>query len=254
MYRPISGRIRNWFQKFYDITLAKSFRKNLSFAFAKTTSAKQYLEDKGYHPVEVMPVGIDLEKLTANHDPIDCRSEYGLPKNSKILLYIGSIESRRNPGFLVDIAKTLESSNYYLLIAGEGPLKEYVSNRISQEKITNIKLLGNIPQSKVKSLYEFSDVFLLASNYEIYGMVVLEALIFGCPVISTKTAGPIDMIENGLNGYLMDKLDTSLWKLKILEAVEGIDRKKIQHNARMSFDWVIIAKKYTTTIFKITGY
>ncbi len=88
-------------------------------------------------------------------------------------------------------------------MAGDGPIYTKVKQRIAQENINNVHVIGKILQEYLKSLYETADYFLLASNYEIYGMVVLEALYFGCPVLSTKTAGPTDMIIDGVNGYLL---------------------------------------------------
>ena len=77
-------------------------------------------------------------------------------------------------------------------------------------------LLGKQPQEYLPSIYQTSDLFLLASDYEIYGMVILEAMYFGLPVISTLTAGSETLIESYENGVILDNKNEAEWKQVIM--------------------------------------
>lgn len=239
IYKADSSRIKRLYQFLYDHTFSRILKNNISIALTKTTRAKKYIQSKGFDNVEVLPVGLDTTSFN-NPTTIDWGDKLNISSNAKVLLYVGILEKRRNIRFLIKIAKALKNKNIFLLIAGEGPEKELFNTK---NVYSNIKYLGKVQQKDLKSLYEFSDLFLLASNYEIYGMVVLESLYFGCPVISTKTAGPEDMI-NDTNGYIINNLNISEWIEAINNSRNKFDRIKISQNLINKLTWPIIAKKY----------
>ncbi len=239
IYKADSSRLKRFYQLLYDITLSKILKKNLSIALTKTFRAKKYLSSKGFKNVEVLPVGLDITNFK-NSEPHNWEKRLNIPRDSKILLYVGSLEKRRNIQFLLKLSANLINDNYYLLIAGDGPEKGLLTQK---DLTSNVKYLGKVRQQSLKSLYEYSDLFLLASDYEIYGMVVLEALYCGCPVISTKTAGPEDMI-NETNGKIIDNLNISEWSDTIIKSYNKFDRSLISRNLTAELTWPVITKKY----------
>ena len=114
--------------------------------------------------------------------------------------------------------------------------------------LNNLHLTGRLKQEELPALYEQADVFVLPSNYEIYGMVVAEALYFGTPIISTRTAGPVDIIRSDLHGRLLSGLDTAQW-LDVL-SFYGLASANSEQSAERSsyakaqFDWVEIGRAY----------
>ena len=243
MYKQITGRIRAAFQLIYDTFLLPAFRKNIHLALTKTTRAETHLRGKGFKRIKVLPVGLDVEVFN-NQEHVDWRSKYSIRHDARILLYVGIFESRRNVHFLVEIAEKLAQKNYHLIMAGDGPLIEELRNKIASNDINNVTLTGTIPQKNIMSLFSLADLFLLASDYEIYGMVVLEALFAGCPVISTRTAGPEDLIKDGINGMLLDEIDVNLWVDTIKSSIGGFDRKKIKLYAEKNLSWDSVADRY----------
>ncbi len=210
MYEPLSGRLRAAFQKCYDRLLLPSFRRYVTVALAKTSRARQHLERKGFTRTRVVPVGLDPLPFAERIDR-DWRLDLDIPGNSPILLYVGIFEKRRNVDFMVNLAKALSDQEVALVMAGTGPEHARIADRIKKEAIRNVKLTGPVAQKSLPSLYEQSSLFLLPSNYEIYGMVVLEAMYFGLPVISTRTAGPEEIIGHEEDGFLIGKLDAGEW-------------------------------------------
>ena len=243
MYHPITGRLRSLFQRVFNKTLLPNFIKYTTIAVGKTTSAENYLKRLGFKHTTVLPVGIDTNAFDHSCEK-NWRNDYDIPTNHKILLYVGVFEKRRNINFLLDIARRLESHKYTLLLAGDGDEFNLIKNKVQNENYVNVRILGKVAQKFLRSLYEISDFFLLASNYEIYGMVVLEALYFGCPVISTKTAGPNDMIINDFNGYLIHDLNVNKWVDTIKDHSTKLNRKSIRTYVIENLTWNIIAKKY----------
>jgi glycosyltransferase involved in cell wall biosynthesis len=248
MYKNISGRINRAYQMLYDIFLLPSFKNYINFAFCKTTRAQQHLKNKGYNNTHVVPVGLDTEAFQTM-SPLDWKQELSITEK-KILLYIGIFENRRNIIFLIDLAKNLAINDYDLILIGKGPLLEQAIKKISDEKINNVHILGELKQSELISLYQIADFFLLASSYEIYGMVILEAMYFGCPVISTKTAGAEDIIEPGKNGFIINELDTAKWADVIINNFRCLNRAQIKSTIVDNLVWDIIAKRYINIVFR----
>ncbi len=248
MYKQIDGRIRAFFQYFFDRLILPSFKKNIVLAACKTTRAEKHLQSKGFKNTSVIPVGLDEGPFLENESlKRDWKQECGIADDKHILLYVGILEERRNIHFLLDLVADL-GDDYHLLIAGKGPLKEDIEKRMREENIQNVTMLGRIEQKYLPSLYDISDLFLLASNYEIYGMVVIEAMFHGVPVCSTRTAGPEDLIINNEDGLLFDDLSVSTWSGSISRVVgEGtlvkmseLSREKVKNN----LTWDGVAKKY----------
>jgi glycosyltransferase involved in cell wall biosynthesis len=248
MYKNISGRINRAYQMLFDTFLLPSFKNYISYSFCKTTRAQAHLIKKGYTNTHVIPVGLDTEAFQSNSH-FDWKEQLSI-KNKKILLYIGIFESRRNIVFLIDLAKKLAIDNYDLILAGKGPLLNQIETKISEEKLENVHLIGEVKQSELVSLYQIADFFLLASSYEIYGMVILEAMYFGCPVISTKTAGAEDIIEPGKNGFIINTLDATEWSSIIKDNYQSLDRNQIVSIIANNLVWDIIAKRYIEIAFK----
>ena len=255
MYRPLTGRIRAAFQSFYDKVLLPSFRKNINLAIAKTTRAQAHLLKKGFKKTLVIPVGLDTEPFN-NSEHKHWRQEYKVPTDNKILLYVGIFERRRNIHFLLDIAKNLRHRPITMLLAGDGNITSEINARINTESISNVRLLGKVPQKYLPSLYEEASIFLLASNYEIYGMVVLEAMYFGTPTFSTRTAGPEDIITSGTDGMLFSSMNVDVWCkeiMKVLFVEKNIDEMRLaaKDKVKHTLTWRAIAEKYTSEVIEV---
>lgn len=203
----------------FNSTIGANIIKHADGIGGKTNWACNFI--RKYYPAETMltRIGLDADKFKSRVD-VDWRKKLGL-ENKKILLYVGIQEKRRNPLFLVDILARLPEE-YVLVMVGNGPNVKEVNERIANLGLRKRCLqLGKLQQDQLPSLYEQSDLFLLASNYEIFGMVILEAMYFGLPVITTLTAGSDAIITNGKDGIIIDKLSVEAWTVKIRGLVDN---------------------------------
>ncbi|MDR1682448.1 MAG: glycosyltransferase [Candidatus Symbiothrix sp.] len=251
MYVHYKG-INYIYQYFLDLFFKKTIQRNTNIMLAKTSLAKKYLEAKEYKDVTVLPVGLDYEK---EQKPYHSRSklEEFKARYDKLLLYVGKIEKRRNPFFLIDILSHLDA-NIALLIVGDGPLyaqmMEYAKKKNEMDRLLVIKSVSN---SEISDIYKICNVFLFPTNYEIYGMVVMEALFNGIPVISTPEAGPLAILTDEKLGVCLP-LDIRMWIDKILYYFNcnNADIHTYRTEAvKKKYDWNVIAEQYCEMVFYI---
>lgn len=196
-------------ESFFYNTFAKDILKKVKGVGCKTLMASRFVKSYLNRETSLTYIGLDDAKFN-NPDVIDWRKDLHI-SDKKVLLYIGVMEARRRPHFLIDIIKFLPKE-YVLLLVGHGPLFHDLKDRIDKEGLQNrVFLLGKLRQEQLPSLYESSDLFLLSSEYEIYGMVLLESMYFGLPVISSNTAGAETIIKQNLDGIIIDSFDVEKW-------------------------------------------
>jgi glycosyltransferase involved in cell wall biosynthesis len=213
LYERDFGRFINFTIKSFHLTLGKYMRSHVSGCIAKTQMAKDYLRKKGFQDIEIIPIGLDTEKFK-NISEINWKERLGIKNDTHILLYIGIIESRRHVDFLIRIVAELtkKQQSVCLVIAGSGPDENLCKNLAQELGIQDsVIFLGKIPQSEVPSLYKEAELFLLPSDYEIVGMVILESLYFGVPVLSSRTAGGLDIIGDKKCGKLFEGFHVEQW-------------------------------------------
>ena len=197
----------------FNAAFGKAVLRNVDAIGCKTKAAANYVKRYSNKQTHITPVGLDESKFEGCLLTSDFRTRYHL-ENKKVLLYIGKMEPRRNPFFLLDLMKQMPD-DYSLVMVGDGPLFEQVKNKVRTDSINNVLILGKKNQEELPAIYTVSDLFLLASNYEIFGMVILESMYFGTPVISTATAGANTLIDE-TTGCRVDDLDITKWKSTIV--------------------------------------
>lgn len=237
---------------FVDKFMLRAYRKNNTPFIVKSKLAQKFLQDKNINNITVAGVGVDLGAFEVKENEV-------VPKEvAKIdeidggikLLYIGRLEKRRNVTFLVDVLKALSDKGIKisLVIVGDGDseykdmLFEYIEQSGVKDRICYIEKLE---QKYLSLVYNRCHIFLLPTYYEIFGMVLLEAMYFGKLVITTKNGGSDMLISNGKDGIVVDEFDVNKW---ISAIVFNYGEEEICKNAREkivnNFTWDAIADKF----------
>lgn len=255
MYENYPEKYKRILQFFFDITLLKILRKNTKYTISKTTSAQNYLVSKKFPKGTVIPVALETKNFE-NYKKIDYRKKIGIDSNKKIILYVGKVEERRKPLFCIDIYNIVkkENDNVCLVYVGTGPMKDEVRNYVDDNKIKDVFFIDKINQNELPELYKESSLFILPTRYEIFGMVLMESMYFGTPVITYKAAGPIDVIENNKDGYILDNFDEISWAKVISSHVQKSNilmRKKCQEKITNNYLWSSVAKRYYNELMRI---
>ena len=157
--------------------------------------------------IEVVPAGVDLE-LFQPMDETYAKGVLGLP-DKQIVLYVGRIEPLKGIDILLQsLAMLEEGSDTRLLIVGgslEGDeeldrLKNMAEELGLGERVT---FTGSVSQTDLPIYYAAADVFVLPSHYESFGLVALEAMACGTPVVASRVGGLKTFIKHGESGYLI---------------------------------------------------
>lgn len=125
-----------------------------------------------------------------------------------IFLFIGQTIYRKGISSLIEACSILESqgeSNYTVLVIGDGVQRSELEEQAEKRGLKNhIKWLGWVEYGGLGYFFEKSDVFIFPTLEDIWGMVVLEAMLFEKPIICSKWAGALELLEEGKNGFLID--------------------------------------------------
>lgn len=140
------------------------------------------------------------------------------------------------------------NSSIELKIIGDGPELNSLQNQINYLELNNqVKLLGFLNRNEISKAMQDSDVFVLASRSETFGVVFIEAMAAGLPVIATKCGGPEDFINksNGLLVPVDDVRSLADALQEIYNSIDKYDRKSISNECRLKFSPNNIASQLT---------
>jgi glycosyltransferase involved in cell wall biosynthesis len=204
--------------------------------------------------IRVIPMGIDPDKYRLGNFS-DLKKKY---KTRNIILSVGRLIDWKGIVFLIDAMPRVmkEHPDSILLIAGSGPEKESLVHRVHELGLEKMILfLGVVSNEDLLSFYHSADVFVLSSinkggKTEALGVVLLEAMASGCPVIGCNVGGIPDIITDGENGFLVPEQDPDALAEKIVRILDDNELvKKFRKNGFIRihdvFSWEIISKKFS---------
>jgi glycosyltransferase involved in cell wall biosynthesis len=163
---------------------------------------KDYYKKHGLNESQLIyaPHAIDNHRFSDSNGEItkkaiEWRKNLGFQDDDIVLLFAGKFEPRKNPFFLVDLMKALESNKVKLLMVGNGPLEHNLKKALSTNNRVTFMDFQN--QSHMPILYRLSDFYILPSLSDTWGLSINEALASGTKVIASSfCGGAIDLIHN----------------------------------------------------------
>lgn len=166
-----------------------------------STAMRQRLQDYGVStPMHILPTGIPLGQF-ASGDGIAFRLRHGIDPQRALALFVGRVAHEKNIGFLLDaLHHALQRCPHMLLlIAGEGPAQHELQQRVRREGLENaVRFIGYLDRKRdLPACYAAADVFAFASRTETQGLVLLEAMAAGLPVVALADMGTIDILSPG---------------------------------------------------------
>lgn len=153
----------------------------------------------------------------------------------KNLLFVGRlVNTHKGLDHLLKIAqRVIESDdNVILRVVGDGPDKEKMQLEAAALGIEkNVSFEGK--NANVADYYENADIVLHTSNYEAFGVVIIEAMIFGTPVVAFENVGPNEIINNTVNGFLIKKYDYDAFAKTVVRLLnDDQEYKDVSQRAR----------------------
>ena len=242
----------NMMCRFTDKFVLNTYRKMNTPFIVKSNLAARFLREKNIENVTVAGVGVDLDafkvksidKIPEEVKNIECiKSDYKL-------LYIGRLEPRRNIPFLFDVLKGVRDNGMdaMLIVVGNG-VEKYKNSVFGYAReigvADSIYYIEKLEQKYLSCVYEKCNIFLLPTYYEIFGMVLLEAMYFGKTAITTENGGSDMLITKNKDGIIIKEFNKAKWVEAI---VKNIDDLSIGMNAHSkitgNFTWGNLADKF----------
>lgn len=218
----------------FDAFFVGRYRRRGTRFLTKSELARKFLLEKRLSPEQVttVGVGIDAELLRDRPDAgqTELEGKMRAQKKGLKLLYIGRIEPRRDPFFLLDVLAEVRKSDpdacLYLIGDGDEAYRDSVKAAIGEKGLTDwVFWQKKAPQYQMKGVYQQADFFLLPTEYEIFGMVLLEAMFFRRVVLTTPNGGADMLLRSGENGIVLEKSDPARWAEALLDAARPTGEK-----------------------------
>ena len=152
--------------------------------------------------------GINIDRLKGGGNPSEKLSELGIPADSRLIGCSAALTLKKGHKYLLDAAEIVlaERENVYFLLLGDGELREELGSSINTRGLEGrVLLLGS--RSDAVEIVAMLDIFVLSSIREGLSIALLEAMALGRAVVVTGVGGSIDLIRDGISGFLVPPRD-----------------------------------------------
>jgi glycosyltransferase involved in cell wall biosynthesis len=190
-------------------------------------SKRDLVTHLGVDPSKIHVVYLGIERRFRPGPPnMDLLRQLGCSPEEQILLFVGTLEPRKNPLMLLDVLKDLLAAKrkVKLIIVGTGPLKDALRQKVERLGLqNNVLLTGVVPEEAKPDYYNLSDVFLFPSTLEGFGIVLGEAMSCGRPVVGFNASAIPEVVADGVTGFLAqpgDKDDLVRKTMMLLDSRE----------------------------------
>jgi glycosyltransferase involved in cell wall biosynthesis len=168
---------------------------------APSSAMKRALETYGVtSPVHIIPTGIRTADF-ADCDGVAFRARHGIAPERPVMAYVGRVAFEKNLDFLLRVTETLrrDRPDVLLVIAGEGPARAQLERAVAQRGLgDSVRFVGYLERrTELPACYCAADVFVFASKTETQGLVLLEAMALGVPVVALAEMGTQDVLKEG---------------------------------------------------------
>jgi glycosyltransferase involved in cell wall biosynthesis len=205
-------------------TYSRWLRNQMDDLVTPTGTTARVIREKGGYHVSVISNGVDLGQF--NPKPADALERrmlcerYGIDPGRPILLHVGRLDIDKQVDKALEAAAgVLQHTSAQVLIVGDGTQRTRLERLVDEWGIAKRTIFtGNIASDgDLPGMYRLGDVFITASEIETQGLVLLEALATGLPVVCYRATCLPEIIFSGYNGYMVTPGDTAMMTRRIVE-------------------------------------
>ena len=205
--------------------------RHVDYALYTGTHNKEYYLRHGMRPDQLVlaPHAVDNHRFGEPDADYrarakDWRHRLGIGDDQLVILFAGKLEPRKNPFFLIELARQVANEKIRIVIAGNGPLEAALKTAAGSD--SRVLFLDFQNQQAMPVLYRLGDIFTLCSVSETWGLGANEAMASGCALmLSEKTGGAIDLVKENVNGILFGMTD--------LEKCKDFSEGLVRHPQRL---------------------
>lgn len=199
---------------YYARPFLKRYFKRLHSCIAVSAPARDFVSRYFPGDYHIVPNGIDTARFAPGHEPIP---ELRTP-GWHTLLFVGRLEQRKGLPTLLEAYAALRRSrpNVRLVVAGDGPGRWGYEKYVESEAIPDVLFMGHVPADMLPRCYASADVFCApAVGRESFGIVLLEAMASGVPVLASAIQGFSQVVTHGETGLLVATGDPAAWTVAL---------------------------------------
>ena len=231
---PLPG---NLFRNFISHSLIKRFANKCDAVIVPTDSTEEYLRMIGVKShIFVQPTGIEYHRFQeVSEDEVrSLRESLGI-QDETVFITVARLSNEKNIDFMIDAIHALRQRSdhpFRFLMIGEGHQHERLQQRIDELDLNrHFTLIGSVPPEDMATWYHLGDAFLFASKSETQGMVILEAMAAGLPVVAVRSSGIDDVVRQDFNGFKTPEKQDQ-WCERVQQLLENHElRQQMADNA-----------------------
>lgn len=242
-YVPMNSLV----MKKFAIELTSGYVDLVDLVIAPSESIRQLLlSRKVKTPIEVVPTGVDYVRFSVG-SRIDFRKKNNIKNDDFVIGHVGRLAEEKNLEFLMRciIPFIKKTYNAKFLLIGKGPSLNFIRNRFIDEKIENRLVYADVLDGqKLVDAYHSMDVFVFSSKTETQGVVLIEAMAAGVPVVALSASGVNDVMIDEENGYVVlgENEDEFISKLDLVYAHDDLTKKAFKQRAQETANALSIDK------------
>lgn len=257
------GIVQSYFKKPYIVTGHGGDVTSLNKGLLRKLKVR-CLKHAGYITVVSQHLKSEVLKLydTKNIDIISmgCKTEnfgkqyavtnYFQQNEKKVILFVGRLAEKKGVTYLIEAMKNIDAK---LVIVGDGPLKESLESQAKKQG-DKITFLGAKTHKELKTIYASADIFVAPSvtakdgDQEGFGLVMLEAMASGLPIVASNSGGISDLIHHDINGLLVKEKDVAGIAENVNKLIKDHDLyDRIASETQKTvgkYDYKVIAERY----------
>lgn len=171
-------------------------------------------------------VGIDVRRYGDTMcDKREKRKSLGIDENSFVVLSVGELNPNKNHEVVIRAMKKVAQTGITYLICGRGDYAEKLEALVSELKLDEkVRLLGF--RTDIKEICEIADLFVFPSYREGLPVALMEAMSAGLPVLASNVRGNVDLVSDGVNGYLLNPSKEEEWERYIVQMQKDEKKRK----------------------------
>lgn len=230
---------------------SKPILQNADVALALTEDMKQKMREICDREVSVMPNGVDLERFKIS-------SGGKKEGNAKTIVFVGRLHPVKGAQYLIEAMAIIHRKmpDVKLVIVGDGIERSRLEELREKLDLNGcIQFAGQVPQERIPQIMHQADVFALPSLSESFGIVNIEAMAAGLPIVTTNVGGLPELIKNGENGFVVEPKNPEAIAEKILLILNNNDLKAIVSTNNITksqyYSWDNVVEKIITIYEKV---
>lgn len=198
--------------------LTKNVFNWADYSLAPSKLIQSQMQELGIENVGLWRRGVDANTFNPRYYTDAMRDEISDGHiNDTLLIYVGRLSDEKQ---IDHIRPALEQvPNTRLIVVGDGPARPYLEQHFAG---LPVKFMGYMSGERLSQAYASADIFVFPSRLETFGLVVVEAMAAGLPVVASRVGGVTDVVQEGKNGYTFESGDTA-------KLVDGIRKIAVSH-------------------------